>query len=132
MSDNLITGNELAALVLAALPNAEKVTIVEIQDHGVVFDWAGYGFRYAQGETMRFHFTGKTAKEFIVWQYAKMSPQSRRPPCWTNATDLCTLMRALFRQRWTPYVRHELDTSLKVNEAEQVVSEAKVIQFTST
>jgi hypothetical protein len=126
----MITGEELAALVITAVPNAEKVTIIEIQAHGVVFDWQGYGFNYAGGETLRFHFTGQTAKDMFVWQHVKMSPRSRKPPVWTNATDLCTLFRALFRQRWSPYERRELDTALYVEKPPASEgAEAKIIAF---
>jgi len=124
-----INGEELAALVLAALPNPEKVTIIEIQPHGVIFDWRGYGFSFGSGETLRFHFHGKSAKEFTMWQHVKMSPMSRKPPVWTNATDLCTMMRALFYQRWSPYTRREIDTDLRIADGPEPEIETKVIAF---
>ncbi|UOR07190.1 hypothetical protein MUN82_08845 [Hymenobacter aerilatus] len=125
-----ITGEELAALVVTALPNAEKVTIIEIGESSVVFDWRGYGFSPFSGETLRFQFFGKTAKDFTVMQYVKMSPMSRKPPAWTNATDLCVLMRALFRQRWSPYVRREYNTDLQIATDEPADEPtAKVIQM---
>jgi hypothetical protein len=43
---------------------------------------------------------------------------------------MCVLMRALFQQRWSPYVRHELETGPRI-EATEPKPEAKVIAFAS-
>lgn len=128
--DDPITGEELAALVVTALPNAEKVTILIIGESSVDFEWRGYGYSAFGGETLRFQLFGKTAKDFTVMQLVKISPMSRKPPVWTNSTDLCVLMRALFRQRWSPYNRQELDTDLQlVSDEGKEEPTAKVILF---
>jgi len=127
-----IPGEELAALVVTALPHADWITITEIGDKSVKFTYRSreWDSKADVFKPLFFHlFTVANPDRFLLMQQVRFRAPSKKPPHWTNDTDLCGIMLALFHLRWSPYNRYEFDTDLRVAGDAAVKPEAKVISI---
>lgn len=128
--DNKPSGEDLAGLLLATIPHADRLTITEVGAHSVAFTWQGFELGREKPRVFSLSATSRD-KDLFVQEYAKLTPMSRRPPCWSNGTDVCCMLRALLQQRWAIYGLQYTLPGLVLAGGEDERPDAKIIAFTA-